>query len=139
MPLTNDQVNEIIDQENGDGFCFNIDKSKCYRFNRGNSFAIFRIQTIENVKVCHIRYIHFENEAELATIMAFMMNFLEGNKVMLIVYREKNRKNKKKSPIPFMKDVGFNVSSNDDYTWQYTFNCNIDGSDCHCKTYEVVK
>lgn len=93
--LTKRDILKVIDDENGIGYSSNINING-YTFTKNESFLIFEFKLIEDVKICHIKYIYAKNKKDLITIMVNCCNFWMGNKVQFIFFKEKQKKNSSK-------------------------------------------
>ena len=133
--MTKDDLRKIIDEENGEGFSNNINLNG-YTFTKNGSFITFEFKYIEDIKVCHIKYIYFKNNKDLITLMVNCCNFWMGNKVQFIFYKEKN---KKVSAYSLLKELNFRVNKIDYPKWKYRFNCKNDNWPCKCPLYNFYK
>lgn len=133
--MTKNEIRSIIDEENGEGFSNNINLNG-YTFTKNGSFIIFEFKYMEDVKICHIKYIYFKNKKDLITIMVNCCNFWMGNKVQFIFYKEKEKRN---SAINFLKSLNFRVDRIENYKWKYRFGCNRHGWPCNCVLYQLYK
>lgn len=118
--MTKDEIRKIIDEENGDGFSNNVNLNG-YVFTKNESFVVFELKNIDDVKVCHVKYIHFLTEKDLTTLMVYCCNFWMGNHVQFIFYREKDRV--KNSAVEWLKGLGFREEIIRDYQWKWKFEC----------------
>lgn len=135
VKMTKTLIRQIIDEENGAGYSSNINLQG-YTFTKNGSFITFEFKYIESVKICHIKYIYFKTEKDLRTLMVNCCNFWMGNKVQFIFYKEKA---KKKTAIPFLKNLNFRIERVDKPMWKYKFNCNVDAWPCKCPLYRLYK
>lgn len=136
--MTRDEIKQIIDIENGKGFSRNINLNG-YTFTKNNSFITFEIKIVEEVKICHIKYIHIENQKDFITIMVNVCNFLMGNKVQFIFYKEKERKNSKQR-IDFLKNLNFRYELIEAPNWRYNFEClDCFDNNCICHAFNMFK
>lgn len=133
--MTKQEIREVIDKENGEGFSNNINLNG-YVFIKNESFIIFEFKYIEDILVCHIKYIYYTNEKDLINVLVYCCNFWMGNKVQFIFYKEKFKKN---SAVKFLKDLNFRVEIVDSPKWKFKFDCIEDGKDCHCILYNFYK
>lgn len=133
--LTKDDIRQIIDLENGEGYCNNINLNG-YTFTKNGSFIVFEFKNIEDVKICHIKYIYFKNSKDLMTIMVNCCNFWMGNKVQFLFYKEKQ---KEFSAIKFLEDLNFRVEIIDRPNWKYKFFCKKHEDMCKCPVYSLYK
>lgn len=117
--MNKDEIRKIIDEENGKGYSNNINL-RGYTFTKNNSFIIFEFKTIEDVRICHIKYIYFKNIQDLVTIMVNCCNFWMGNKVQFIFYKEKK---KKVSALKLLEELNFRLEQIDYPKWRYEFEC----------------
>lgn len=134
--LTKDDIRQIIDSENGEGYSYNINLNG-YTFTKNGSFIVFEFKWVEDVKICHIKYIYFKNVKDLVTIMVNCCNFWMGNRVQFIFYKEKE---KAVSAIKFLENLNFRVEVIDSPKWKYKFHCkkHKDGN-CTCAVFSLYK
>ncbi len=130
VKLTKKDILKIIDKENGIGYSNNINLNG-YTFTKNESFIIFEFKLIEDVKICHIKYIYFKDQKDLITIMVNCCNFWMGNRVQFIFFREKQ---KKTSAIKFLEKLNFRIEVIDRPKWKFSFKCvNHKNKDEECK------
>lgn len=136
--MTREQIREIIDKENGVGFSDNINLNG-YTFTKNGSFIVFELKHLEDVKICHIKYIHFNNEKDLTTIMVNCCNFWMGNKVQFIYYKEKEREFN--SAVDFLEKLNFRTERIDRPTWRWPFTCRVltHKEECTCPVFSLYK
>lgn len=128
--LTKRDIISIIDHENGIGYSNNINVNG-YTFTKNESFIIFEFKLIEDVKICHIKYIYIKNKKDLITIMVNCCNFWMGNRVQFIFFKEKQ---KTKSAIKFLEELNFRVEIIDRPKWKFSFDCkNHENKNEECK------
>lgn len=135
--MTKSQIREAIDKENGKGYSLNLNLNG-YVFTKNNSFIIFEFKILEDIKICHIKYIHYENKKDFTTILVNCCNFWMGNKVEFIFYKEKMRD--MNSAVEYLKELNFrsNILENNNYKYQFT--CNKCGSTkCSCNIFNLYK
>ena len=125
------EIQDIIDSENGKGYCRNINL-KGYTFRRNNSFIVFEFTDIEDIKICHIKYIYFKNEEDLLNIMVNCCNFWMGNKVQFIYYKEKDRASSEKIK-EFLKSLNFRIETISRPKWRWKFDCIKEECKDNCK------
>lgn len=135
--MVKEELKAIIDSENGKGFCNNINLNG-YTFTKNGSFINFEFKFVEDVKICYIKYIHTKNKRDFITIMVNLCNFLMGNKIQFIFYKEKNR-DESEDRIKFLKDLNFRLETIEDYKWKFNFECNDCENDCKCLVYNMYK
>lgn len=133
--VTKDQIRSIIDLENGKGYNPNVNING-YTFTKNGSFITFEFKYVEDVKICHIKYIYFENIKDLTTIMVNCCNFWMGNKVQFIFYKEKKKEN---SAIKFLENLNFRVEVIDRPKWKFPFKCLTHEDECLCAVYSLYK
>lgn len=133
--LTKEDIRKIIDYENGEGYSNNVNLNG-YTFTKNGSFIVFEFKYIEDVKICHIKYIYFKNVKDLVTIMVNCCNFWMGNRVQFIFYKEKE---KAISAIKFLENLNFRIEIIDRPKWKYRFNCKNHENDCNCSVYSLYK
>lgn len=134
--MTKEAIRKAIDDENGAGFSNNFNLNG-YVFQKNGSFIVFELKLIEDVKVCHIKYIHFKNEKDLTTILVYCCNFWMGNKVQFIFYREKHRKN---GAFKYLCDLGFRDELKMDHAWKWRFECvECNSNKCVCAVHNLYK
>lgn len=134
--LTKDDIRQIIDSENGEGYSNNINLNG-YTFTKNGSFIVFEFKWIEDIKICHIKYIYFKNVKDLITIMVNCCNFWMGNKVQFIFYKEKE---KPVSAIKFLENLNFRIEVIDRPKWKYKFNCKKHkNGNCTCSVFSLYK
>lgn len=134
--LSKDDIRKIIDQENGEGYSNNVNLNG-YTFTKNGSFIVFEFKILEDVKICHIKYIYFKNVKDLVTIMVNCCNFWMGNKVQFIFYKEKE---KMVSAIKFLENLNFRAEIIDAPTWKYKFKCKQhENEKCTCSVYSLYK
>lgn len=134
--ITKEEIREIIDSENGEGYSLNINLNG-YTFTKNGSFIIFEFKFIEDVKICHIKYIYFKEVKDLVTIMVNCCNFWMGNNVQFIFYKEKQ---KPISAVKFLENLNFRVEIIDQPKWKYSFNCKRHkDKKCECPVYSLYK
>lgn len=134
--MTKSEIRAVIDADNGEGFSSNINLNG-YVFTKRDSFLIFELKTIEDVRVCHIKYIHFVNEKDAMTILTYCCNFWMGNHVQFLFYREKDRDGGCRK---YLKDLGFREYMHDSYRWKWRFHCkSCHDTKCHCTVYSMYK
>ena len=135
--MTKEQMRRIIDEDNGPGFSSNINLNG-YVFKKNGSFIVFQFRNIEDVKVCHIKYLHYENEKDLMTILVYCCNFWMGNNVQFIFYKEKG--GRAKSLVSYLKDLNFREEILSKYNWKWKFRCNHCGNEkCTCLVHSMYK
>ena len=137
--LTKEEIQNIIDSENGKGYYRNINL-KGYTFTKNRSFIIFELKTLEDIRICHIKYIHFEDEKDLINIMAYCCNFWMGNKVQFIYYKEKDRKSSEKIK-DFLRSLNFRIETIDRPNWRWKFDCIKEEcvNECKCVVWSFYK
>lgn len=136
MSITKADIRAAIDRDNGKGYSSNINLNG-YVFTKRNSFIVFELKNIEDVRVCHIKYIHWENERELMNILTCCCNFWMGNRVQFIFYKEKERKG---GTVQYLKDLGFREEIADPVKWKWKFACSECGQDkCSCMVHSLYK
>ena len=136
MKITKEKVREIIDRENGKGFSRNINLNG-YMFTHKNSFIVFELKVLDEIRICHIKYIYFDNVKDLITIMVYACNFWLGNKVQFLFFKEKK---KNVSAIKFLENLNFRKEMVENYNWPYKFECKLeDDTDCNCPVYTLYK
>ena len=134
--ITKDEIRRIIDSENGEGYSNNINLNG-YVFTKNGSFLIFEFKNIEDVRICHIKYIYFKNKKDLITIMVNCCNFWMGNQVQFIFYKEKQ---KNVSAVRFLRSLNFRVEVISRPKWKYNFKCKKHkGVKCTCPVYSLYK
>lgn len=134
--LTKEYIRKCIDEENGDGYSNNINLNG-YTFTKNGSFIVFEFRFIEDVKICHIKYIYFKNVKDLVTIMVNCCNFWMGNKVQFIFYKEKD---KDVSALKFLENLNFRCEIINRPKWKYKFNCKRHGNEiCTCIMHSLYK
>lgn len=138
--MTKEEIRHIIDSENGKGFSNNINLNG-YTFTKNGSFIVFEFKYVEDVKICHIKYIYFKNVNDLVTIMVNCCNFWMGNQVQFIFYKEKK---KKVSAIKFLEGLNFRSEQIKDPKWKWKFQCRIENAasihePCNCPVFHLFK
>lgn len=136
--ITKDEIREIIDKENGERYSLNVNLNG-YTFTKNGSFIIFEFKYVEDVKICHVKYIYFKSIQDLITIMVNCCNFWMGNKIQFIFYKEKR---KKISAIKFLEELNFRSEIINNPQWKYNFKCKGEGcnqSDCYCQVLSLFK
>ena len=135
--MTKDEIRAIVEADNGKGFANNINLNG-YTFIRGNSFMIFEFKVVDGVKLCHIKYIHYESEKELTSLFTYACNFWMGNDIQFIFYREKDRQSN--SPVAFMRELNFREDIIRGYRWKWKFQCeNCKKETCDCVVHCLYK
>ena len=139
--MTKEEIREIIDSENGKDFSFNINLNG-YVFTKNGSFIVFEFKNVEGIKICHIKYIHFNNEKDLITILSNCCNFWMGNGIRFIFYKEKERDTN--SPIEILESLNFRKDIIDKHLWKYEFDCNRchnlnKHKKCECRVFNLYK
>ena len=136
--MTKDEIRRVIDKENGKNYSLNLDLNG-YTFKKNNSFVLFELRYVEDIKICIIKYIHFEKMKDLINILVTCCNFWLGNEVQFLYYQEKERR--KNSPIDFLRQLNFKVELVENPSWNYKFECvNCNPNDqCHCRLYKLFK
>lgn len=129
--LTKEEIQKIIDSENGNGYHKNI-SLKGYTFTRNKSFIIFEFKNVEDLKICHVKYIYFTNDKDLMNIMVNCCNFWMGNKVQFIYYKEKDRESSNKIK-EFLKSLNFRIETIDRPNWKWKFECIKEECKTNCK------
>lgn len=131
---------ELIDQENGKGYCANISKRGNFiKTQNGGASLFYEVKTIANsedptdmVRVVCINYLHYENKKELMSLLAFSCQWWKNLKPRLIYYREKDRKH---SAGKYLKELGFKDTQLKNKLKE--FDCLVDGGHpCTCKVTE---
>lgn len=136
VKLTKDDIKSIIDKENGRGYSNNINLNG-YVFTKNGSFIVFEFKNIEDIKICHIKYIYFKDVKDLITIMVNCCNFWMGNSVQFIFYKEKE---KNVSAIKFLESLNFRVETITRPKWKYKFECKKHKNEkCRCIVYSLYK
>lgn len=135
--ITKDDIRAIIDKENGKGYSNNINLNG-YIFTKNGSFIVFEFKNIDDVKICHIKYIYFRNVKDLITIMVNCCNFWMGNHIQFIFFKEKK---KDVSAIKFLESLNFRMEVISRPKWKYKFKCNHKGceNNCKCVVYSLYK
>lgn len=134
--LTKEDIRQIIDLENGEGYSNNLNLNG-YTFTKNGSFIVFEFKTIEDIKICHIKYIYFKNVKDLVTIMVNCCNFWMGNRVQFIFYKEKE---KLVSAIKFLENLNFRGEIIYNPKWKYEFKCKKhEREKCTCSIYSLYK
>ena len=133
--VTKEYIRDIIDKENGTGYSNNINLNG-YIFTKNGSFIVFEFKYIDDIKVCHIKYIYFKNQKDFITIMTNCCNFWMGNKVQFIFYKEKQKDN---SPVPFLESLNFRKEVIDYPKYKWRFKCVKHGYKCVCPVYSLFK
>lgn len=133
------KIRETIDRENGNGYSKNINL-KGYVFTRNDSFIVFELKNIEDVRVCHIKYIYFNNAQDLKTIIVNCANFWMGYKVQFLFLKEKE---KLVSAIDFLESLNFRKESAICRNWKHDFEC-LDSQgnvkeNCDCIVHSLYK
>lgn len=139
--MTKAEIRKIIDSENGVGYNQNVNLNG-YTFKKNNSFIIFDFKLYEDIKICYIKYIYFDNENDLWNILANCANFWMGNGIKFLFYKEKEKLNPKSSAIKYLKSLNFRVSAISVHDYKYDFKCNRCGHDanqCRCTFYNCYK
>ena len=139
MGMDINKIKYIIDKENGKGYSDNINL-KGYIFTRNNSFIVFELKNIEDVRVCHIKYIYFDNTKDLKTIIVNCANFWMGYKIQFLFFKEKE---KKISAVKFLESLNFRKDVVRNNNWKHDFECNVCGEKhlekCECALYKLYK
>lgn len=134
--MTKDEIRAAIDSENGEGYSANLNLNG-YIFTRKNSFIVFEIKILEEIRICHIKYIYFDNVQDLITIMVHSCNFWQGNKIQFLFFKEKH---KNVSAIKFLENLNFRKESVEHTNWNNPFHCKVEGTDnCDCTVYTLYK
>jgi len=84
------EMQKLINDENGINFHRNIDLGG-YCFYKGKSFISFKIEMINGVNVCIIKYIYLTNKNDLVKLLSFCINFWAGHTVKFIYFLEHAR------------------------------------------------
>lgn len=135
--MTKDEIRKVINDANGRGFANNINLNG-YVFQKNGSFIIFELKNVEDVRVCHIKYIHFRTEKDLINILVCCCNFWMGNNVQFIFYKEKERK--QNSAVAYLRSLNFRDEIIRDYKWKWKFNCtNCEHELCICNVHSMYK
>ena len=135
-PMTKSEIRDVMDKENGAGFSNNFNLNG-YVFQKQGSFIVFELKLIEDVKVCHVKYIHYENQKDLQTILAYSCNFWMGNNVQFMFYKEKHRKN---GVVEKLKSLGFREEVVKGTNWKWKFACTECRNDpCTCVVHSMFK
>lgn len=135
--MTKQDLRDIIDAENGEGYSYNINLDG-YVFTKNGSFIIFQFKTIEDVRICHIKYIYFKNQKDFINILVNCCNFWMGNKIEFIFYKEKDRE--KNSAIKELKELNFREDIISTPKWNKQFKCKKCGStNCNCYLHNLYK
>lgn len=134
--MTNEEIRAIIDGENGQGYSNNLNL-KGYQFKRKNSFIIFELKNLEDLRICHIKYIYFDNVKDLITVMVHACNFWRGNKIQFLFYKEKH---KNVSARKLLENLNFRSEELENVSYKYPFHCKIEDSDeCNCIVHTFYK
>jgi len=135
--MVKDEIRQCIDQENGKDYSYNINLDG-YVFTKNGSFIVFQLKNVDDVSVCHIKYIYVADQKDFVTIMVNCCNFWMGNNVQFIFYKEK--KKLKNSPINFLKELGFKIDVVDNPEWKVKFDClRCNSKECKCPLYILYK
>lgn len=135
--MTKDEIRSVIDEDNGVGFSSNINLNG-YVFTKNGSFVVFELKNIDEVRVCHIKYIHFKNDKDLTTVMVYCCNFWMGNHVQFIFYKEKDGRTH--SAVDYLKSLNFREEFLHDQNWKWRFKCVRCKSDkCTCIVHSMYK
>jgi hypothetical protein len=135
--MTKDQIREVVDADNGPGFSSNLNLNG-YVFTKNGSFMVFEFKNIDDVKVCHIKYIHYSNERDLTTILVHCCNFWMGNHVQFIFYKEKD--GREKSAVQYLKNLNFREEILRDHKWKWRFKClKCQSEKCLCLVHSMYK
>lgn len=130
--MTKIEIREIIEQDNGRGFCLNLQNLNGYTFVRNSTFVLLELLVVQGTTVCVIKYIHSDNWDDFITTMVHVCNFLMGNNVSFISYKEKRRSDSERR-MAFLKSLNFRVEIIKDPDWKYDFECPIcHPQDCSC-------
>ena len=134
--MTREEIRAIIDEENGKGFSLNINLNG-YVFTKNGSFIIFEFRNLEDIKICHIKYIYIKNKKDFITILVNCCNFWMGNSVQFIFFKEKKKRGE--SAIKMLQELNFRMETLQNHKWKYEFNCLNCGEDCKCPVYSLYK
>ena len=136
MAVTKADIRAAIDRDNGKGFSSNINLNG-YVFTKHESFIVFEFKTIEDAKVCHVKYVHWENERDLMSILVCCCNFWMGNKVQFIFYKEKERQG---GVADRLRDLGFREEITEGYQWKWRYECTqCHSTHCKCAVHKLYK
>lgn len=136
MAMTKLELISKINEEDGENYALNVNLNG-YTFFKNGSFIIFEFKSLEDVQICHIKYIYFKNKKDLMTILVNCCNFWMGNKVQFIFYKEKS--NRENSAVKFLKDLKFRVDIISNPKWKYRFKCKTCQKPCECSVYSLYK
>lgn len=111
------KVQELIDSENGIGFYKNVN-TKGYKFTKNNSFIVFEMKVISDVRVANIKYLYYDSIEELTTLLAYATNFWMGNKIEFFVMKEHD---KVATARELFLELGFEDEVKENVSWPYKF------------------
>lgn len=135
--MTKEELRAVVDSDNGPGFSSNINLNG-YIFSKNGSFIVLELRNIEDIRICHIKYIHTENESDFISVMVYAANFMMGNNVRFIYYKEKEREGTQKR-LAFFKSLLFRQEVLEKPKWKYRFECNRCHDGCDCYVYSLYK
>lgn len=133
--LKENEINEVIDSENGEGFYQNIDTQGRYLFAKGDSeqnFILYKIEKIDDFNVLVINYISCKDIDVVSSLLAFLFNFCINYEIHMIYYSQKERIDTE--VIKFLDQLKWKKYKKRK-RFDYAFDCNLDGEDCHCNSY----
>ena len=137
MAITKQEMKDIIDIENGDGFHRNVDLNG-FNFIKNRTFSCFKIYRLMNVNSVIISYIHMESKAELMSLLAYSTNFWMGKRVKFIYFMQKENSYSKEL-FSELRKLGFKVMTRDHLPddFKYSYDCLEDSFECECQIYEA--
>lgn len=115
--MNDSKTKKLIDSENGIGFSNNVN-IKGYKFIKHNSFIIFEMKVIDNVRVAHVKYLFFDNTKDLLTLFATACKFWMGNKIEFFVFKEHH---KLASAKDLFLEFGFTERVQENVNWPYDY------------------
>lgn len=133
--LKENEINDVIDSENGEGFYQNIDTKGRYLFSKGDSnqnFILYKIEKIEDLNVLVIDYISCKDIAVVSSLLVFLFNFCVNYEIHMIYYSQKERMDTQ--VVEFLDKLKWNKYKKRK-RFDYAFDCDLDGEDCHCDSY----
>lgn len=99
-----ESTEDIIDDDNGEGFSRNIKRSKFKMINNGN-FIVFSFKKLEDNIVSIISYVHakdiYDKDSmdDLKDLLWYYLDFCLGNHVDMIYFKQKSREHKNKDKV----------------------------------------
>ena len=127
---------KLIDADNGKGYSKNIEtRGLIIKLENSDAQMLYEVKKIKEIRAVFIRYIHYNTEDELYSLLAFAVKWWRNLNPHIVYYKEKDRDNKVgeylTSKLNFQESQVKNTLKE--------FDCLRDGGHpCTCKVYEYV-